>query len=270
MTDGEDFYTCDLGSSQKPVCTSVINRTNVATIPYLQDHGTTLMRYCGFADGTYKNFLDYNFYLGCFADAVTITFTFVSDESIQLTIPKGSMFGGEPNFFGNTWILTSDGHFITYRVTSMLSLVNGSFKEIVLGEGGNKISVTDEEPAAAHDGDLWIDSDGIDTLESEVVNSLDGNETTKAPSVSAVNNKFIAKNGIITVEKALTTDSYGNAALGISSLDYVLLDICQVNQTVNCWMSHYSWDNQYRLHTVNWNGTALATSGTFRITYMKR
>ena len=49
---------------------------------------------------------------------------------------------------------------------------------------------------------LWIDNGEISPAYSEVVNSLDGNETAKAPSVQAVNNKFngLIKTGYISVQ----------------------------------------------------------------------
>ena len=68
--------------------------------------------------------------------------------------------------------------------------------------GGNEIYIGDEQDAPAST-KLLIDSDDIDFNGSEVVNSLSGNETNKAPSVSAVNN---ALNNIETLDIYSTTE----------------------------------------------------------------
>ena len=58
------------------------------------------------------------------------------------------------------------------------------------GSGGaEEIAVGGTTPTE-EDIKLWIEDDDLDTLGSEVVNSLDGQETTKAPSVKAVNDKL--------------------------------------------------------------------------------
>lgn len=57
------------------------------------------------------------------------------------------------------------------------------------GEGGssNEIVIGDETQVT-EDTKIFINTDNINNLGSEVVNSLDGNETNKAPSVNIVNN----------------------------------------------------------------------------------
>lgn len=53
------------------------------------------------------------------------------------------------------------------------------------GTGGSSIHIGEEEPTDAST--LWIDSDSFNSVGSEVVDSLEGDELTKAPSVKTVN-----------------------------------------------------------------------------------
>ena len=54
------------------------------------------------------------------------------------------------------------------------------------GASTTDIVISPEEPTN-EDWKIWIDTNEINNLGSEVVNSLDGNETNKAPSVNAIN-----------------------------------------------------------------------------------
>ncbi len=56
------------------------------------------------------------------------------------------------------------------------------------GASSKDIYIGNDNPP--EDTKIWINNDEISPAHSEVVNSLDGNETTKAPSVQAVNNRF--------------------------------------------------------------------------------
>ena len=51
--------------------------------------------------------------------------------------------------------------------------------------GGSEIVISPEQPTT-EDWKIWIDSDEVQNLGSEVVDTLEGNETNKAPSVRAV------------------------------------------------------------------------------------
>lgn len=73
------------------------------------------------------------------------------------------------------------------------------------GAGGSSIHIGEEEPM--DDSTLWIDSDSFDSVGSEVVDSLEGDEVTKAPSVKTVNSlrniitaTFSANHTITTTE----------------------------------------------------------------------
>lgn len=57
------------------------------------------------------------------------------------------------------------------------------------GASTTDIVISPEEPTT-EDWKIWIDTDEVNNLGSEVVDTLEGNETNKAPSVNAVNNKF--------------------------------------------------------------------------------
>lgn len=56
------------------------------------------------------------------------------------------------------------------------------------GASSKDIYIGNDNPP--EDTKIWINTGEISPMHSEVVNSLSGNETTKAPSVQAVNNKF--------------------------------------------------------------------------------
>ena len=71
-----------------------------------------------------------------------------------------------------------------------------------IGTGGKELIMVGDESVATKNTKLLIETDTLETLGTEVVNSLDGNETTKAPSVQAVNNKFneLIRTGYILVQ----------------------------------------------------------------------
>lgn len=56
------------------------------------------------------------------------------------------------------------------------------------GASSKDIYIGDDNPP--EDTKIWINTGEISPMHSEVVNSLSGNETAKAPSVQAVNNRF--------------------------------------------------------------------------------
>ena len=74
-----------------------------------------------------------------------------------------------------------------------------------IGTGGKELIMVGDESAATNNTKLLIETDTLETLGTEVVNSLDGNETTKAPSVQAVNNKFNEISTYSTEEKVIGT-----------------------------------------------------------------
>lgn len=74
----------------------------------------------------------------------------------------------------------------------------------------------------------------------------------------------------MTMTKSLTTDSSGNAYIGLSATEYIVVSIYQKGTTFNCWTSLYCYGNSYYIHTGNFNGTAASGTGTYEIVYYKR
>ena len=71
------------------------------------------------------------------------------------------------------------------------------------GASSKDIYIGNDNPP--EDTKIWINTGEISPMHSEVVNSLSGNETTKAPSVQAVNNKFKEISAYSTEEKVIGT-----------------------------------------------------------------
>ena len=77
----------------------------------------------------------------------------------------------------------------------VVDVANGETKKVKatnIGTGGKELIMVGDESVATKNTKLLIETDTLETLGTEVVNSLDGNETTKAPSVQAVK-KYISK-----------------------------------------------------------------------------
>lgn len=79
--------------------------------------------------------------------------------------------------------------------------------QITVSVSGNEVVISPEQPTG-EDWKLWIDSDEVQNLGSEVVDTLDGNETNKAPSVNAVNNALNNKPNIENSYSSSKTDTY--------------------------------------------------------------
>lgn len=71
----------------------------------------------------------------------------------------------------------------------VVDVANGETKKVKatnIGTGGKELIMVGDESVATKNTKLLIETDTLETLGTEVVNSLDGNETAKAPSVQAV------------------------------------------------------------------------------------
>lgn len=93
----------------------------------------------------------------------------------------------------------------------VVDVANGETKKVKatnIGTGGKELIMVGDESVATKNTKLLIEQDSLNSLGTEVVNSLDGNETTKAPSVQAVNNKF---NGLIKTQYILVQAKRGQA-----------------------------------------------------------
>lgn len=151
----------------------------------------------------------------------------------------------------------------------VVDVANGETKKVKatnIGTGGKELIMVGDESVATKNTKLLIETDTLETLGTEVVNSLDGNETTKAPSVQAVNNKF---NGLIR-----TGDILAQAKRGIAN---------PITATVPdgyeflCWLpiaSQGSVLQAYIDDTLSPSASIWLTSGetnvnyTFRCTYL--
>lgn len=90
----------------------------------------------------------------------------------------------------------------------VVDVANGETKKVKatnIGTGGKELIMVGDESVATKNTKLLIETDTLETLGTEVVNSLDGNETAKAPSVQAVNNKFNEISIYSTEEKVIGT-----------------------------------------------------------------
>lgn len=76
---------------------------------------------------------------------------------------------------------------IIYDIQKGRNYIDYDGKRIQVGSAGNEVIIGDETQVT-EDTKIFINTDNINNLGSEVVNSLDGNETNKAPSVNIVNN----------------------------------------------------------------------------------
>ena len=69
----------------------------------------------------------------------------------------------------------------------MSSISKVKVKNVVYDIGGGSEIYIGDEQDAPESTELLIDSEDVDMLGSEVVNTLEGNETDKAPSVKVIN-----------------------------------------------------------------------------------
>ena len=81
---------------------------------------------------------------------------------------------------------------IIYDIQKGRNYIDYNDERIQVGSAGNEV-VIGEESEITEDTKLIIEQDFIDNIGSEVVNSLEGNETNKAPSVKVVNEALAAK-----------------------------------------------------------------------------
>ena len=78
------------------------------------------------------------------------------------------------------------------------------------------ILIQEENPSEEDEFKLWINNGEVDNLGSEVVNSLSGNETTKAPSVQTVNRAI----GVVGWTNPAPSDLFSGQAISLNTADY--------------------------------------------------
>ena len=92
----------------------------------------------------------------------------------------------------------------------IVDVANGETKKVKatnIGTGGKELIMVGDESVATSNTKLLIEQDSLNSLGTEVVDSLDGNETTMAPSVYAVNKALKTKmpNRYSTEEQVIGT-----------------------------------------------------------------
>ena len=109
---------------------------------------------------------------------------------------------------------------------------------VTLEVTGNEVIIGNVQPSEEDaNWKIWINSDEVQNLGSEVVDTLDGNETDKAPSVNAVNNALNSKPNIKSNYSNSKTDTYSceysniafmpkSAKVGITDMNSA--DACRV------------------------------------------
>lgn len=69
----------------------------------------------------------------------------------------------------------------------------------------------------------------------------------------------------------LTTDSAGNAAIGLNTNDHIVLEAYQRSgNAINGFVSIYSYNGNYLIHTAAFNGAAISGTQDFEIVYIDR
>ena len=89
------------------------------------------------------------------------------------------------NEWGTDGKLPIQGYVYLDVENSKLYCYDGTIFSSYGGGTSNEIVISEEQPTT-EDWKIWIDTNEVNNLGSEVVDSLDGNETNKAPSVRAV------------------------------------------------------------------------------------
>lgn len=102
------------------------------------------------------------------------------DEATKVAFFKGTTEEVEERPISNGQLL--------YNTSTGETALDDNGERIVTGSG-NVVAVGGEEPENPAT-KLWIEEDTFATLGTEVVNSLEGNQTDKAPSVAAVNKRL--------------------------------------------------------------------------------
>lgn len=113
-------------------------------------------------------------------------------ENLVYTAENQIWANGETPRSGVFYLVLTDSKNYYYDGTTLISVGGGASNDVI---------ISPEEPTT-EDWKIWIDSDEVDNLGSEVVDTLEGNETDTAPSVRAVKETL---NGTILYENASGT-----------------------------------------------------------------
>lgn len=97
-------------------------------------------------------------------------------ENLVYTAENQIWTNGETPRSGVFYLVLTDSKNYYYDGTTLISVGGGASNDVI---------ISPEEPTT-EDWKIWIDTDEINNLGSEVVDTLEGNETDKAPSVRSV------------------------------------------------------------------------------------
>lgn len=141
------------------------------------------------------------------------------------------------NEWGTDGKLPIQGYVYLDVENSKLYCYDGTIFSSYGGGTSNEIVISEEQPTT-EDWKIWINPDEpINNIGSEVVDTLEGNETNKAPSVRAVNNALNNKPNIKSSYSSSKTDTYSceysnnafmpkSARVGITDMNSA--DACRV------------------------------------------
>ena len=141
-----------------------------------------------------------------------------------------------------------------------------------IGTGGKELIMVGDESVATSNTKLLIETNSLNNLGTEVVDTLDGNETDKAPSVRAVKeelNNLDFFSNVIAVTFSSYIGSISNTALGIEDCTKYLWQTIQTSWNDWCFIDdvapNYIHFRKFTLSGVS-NGTlTLVQSGTYNI-----
>lgn len=103
------------------------------------------------------------------------------------------------------------------------------------GDGGKEVFIQSTEPTE-ETAELWIDTDELIPEESMVVNSLEGNETTKAPSVNIAKQTFV---GTTLWENTSTSSSFAGQSITLANSieNYSYYEVLHKDGSDECYLT---------------------------------
>ena len=129
----------------------------------------------------------------------------------------------------------------TNYVDGEISKVNVTISS--LSKKVDDLIIIGSEENVTDDTEIFIETDSLNNLGTEVVNSLDGNETTKAPSVRAVNEVLNNKPNIESSYSSSKTDTYNCEYSNNTFMSKVAKGITDMNSADACRVGIYTGNN---------------------------
>lgn len=161
---------------------------------------------------------------------------------------------------------------IIYDVEKGRHYIDYNGNRIQVGSAGKEVLVQDNEPIE-EDNKIWIDTDFVNTMGTEVVDSLDGDETNMAPSVRVVKERIntAIKDVYSEEEQVIGTWKDGKLlyrkVISVSSIDcskagfkYVEHGISNLKNVINCVYHFYASDISSAYTNFTFNGAITSLS----------